>query len=112
LNELISAQSVHKVLLALAVGGPLAGAAFGLAWGIASKRVALQTAKGFGVGLGGTAIFGLHALHGALVRHFGLDSVAGLLFALGLFAALALLCGLGIGFAAKRSASGRSQQIP
>lgn len=112
MNELIDEKKVQTALLLIAIFGPVAGAVVGLLSGMAAKRIGHRTVWGFVLGLAGPAIFGLHALHGALIRHFGLDSVAGFLVALGLFAVLGLLCGIGIGLAAKRATSQRSQQTP
>jgi hypothetical protein len=107
LKELVDAKRVQTVLLVIAIAGPIAGAGVGLLFGLASRRVGRRTVWGFVIGLAGPAIFGLHALHGALIRHFGLDSVAGLLIALGVFAVLGFLCGVVLRSLSRRLAAQR-----
>ncbi len=86
MHELVSPQSVDRILLFLAVVGPVAGLIIGVVLGAREKCVWPRALAG--VLLGGllTVVYGMWRVYGAITDRLGLDSVANLVLELVLFA--------------------------
>jgi hypothetical protein len=94
MHELVSPQSVDRMLLFLAVIGPLAGLIIGTMLG-AHERCAWPRALA-GLLLGGllTVIYAMWRMYGAITESLGLESVANLVLELVLFAVVGVLVAL------------------
>ncbi|MCS6830362.1 MAG: hypothetical protein RMM08_07215 [Armatimonadota bacterium] len=95
MQELITAKQVDTLFLALAIAGPVAGAA--LAW---AKERRLLTGLLWGLLL--TANWLLWRLYNAITDRLGLDTVRNLLVNLALFVALGAVAGYLAALRAKR----------
>ncbi len=77
-------------MLGVLVLAPLAG----LVWGIANKRLPFGLAVGVLAGVGNYALW---TTYNAITQKLGLDTVANLLVNLGLFVAIGIVGGVGVG---------------
>lgn len=94
MQELIDPAVVERVMLFLAVGGPLVGLIIGVVVG-AHERCALPTiAAGTLIGAMGSVAYGLWRLYGVVTDAMGLDSVANLVVQLVTFAVIGVLLGM------------------
>ncbi|MCX8053327.1 MAG: hypothetical protein N3B12_05930 [Armatimonadetes bacterium] len=93
-KELVSQESVEKILLLLAVGGPLVGVILGTMVG-AHERCALpKVIAGALIGSLLTVAYGMWRLFEVITNMLGLDSVANLIIELVLFAVAGLVVAL------------------
>lgn len=103
-KELISLHQANLLMLAVLVLAPLVG----LAWGAAKKRIPMGLIIGLLVGAGN---YGLWTVYNVITEHLGLDTVKNLLVNLGLFVAVGVLVGVGMGaYASRAGASDRNEQ--
>lgn len=105
MQELVTVEQAEQVIRAAAVALPAAGLVVGAAAGALRRQVARGVALGLLCGASGPAILGLWLVYKAIVNHYGLDSVAGLLINLGLFAAIGLLLGFAVAAVWRRLAA-------
>jgi hypothetical protein len=101
-GELIDLVVVERVLLALAVGLPIAGLLVGLGWGAVRRRALIGALEGLGVGLLGPGVWVLWRVYNAIEDHYGLDSVKALLINLTLFLCVGAVVGVIVGTVAAR----------
>ncbi len=94
MKELVDPAVVEKVMLYLAVAGPLVGLTCGIAVGWRTRRVLPATVGGTLVGLLCPAAFGMWRLYGAVTDALGLDSVVNLVVQLALFAVSGCILGV------------------
>jgi len=93
MKELIVPQTVERVLLFLAIGGPLIGLILGALLGAHEKRALPRVIAGVLLGAMLTVVYGMWRLYGAITDHFGLDSVANLGLQIIMFSALGCVLG-------------------
>ena len=93
MKELIDPRVVERVLIVLAIAGPIAGALVGLLWSARSKRALPFVIEGVLSGALLTLVYGMWRLYGVITNALGLDSVANLGLQLVLFAALGAILG-------------------
>jgi len=105
MQELVTVEQAEQVIRAAALALPAAGLVIGAGAGAVRKQVLRGAALGLLCGASGPAVFGLWRLYNAIVNHYGLDSITGLLVNLGLFAAIGLLLGLAAAGAWRRLAA-------
>jgi hypothetical protein len=118
MQELVTVEQAAHVIRAAALALPLAGLVIGGLVGAirgrpsASLRARLGRGLAFGVlcGMAGPAVWALWIADSAIVAHYGLDSVKGLLVALALFAVVGLVVGVGIGYVTGRLRAGASRR--
>jgi len=96
MQELVTVEQAEQAIRAAAVALPAAGLVIGAAAGALRRQVARGVGLGLLCGASGPAVLGLWRVYNAIVDHYGLDSVTGLLINLGLFAAIGLLLGLAV----------------
>jgi hypothetical protein len=101
-GELIDLAVVERILLALAIGLPVAGLLVGLGWGAVRRRAAMGALQGFGAGLLGPGVWVLWRVYNAIEDHYGLDSVKALLINLALFLCVGVVVGVVVGTVAAR----------
>lgn len=96
MRELITLEQAESAFRALALVGPLLGAAVGAGLGARSRRVRAGTMAGLGWGLLGPAIWLLWRMYSAITDRLGMDTVLNLVVNLALFAAIGLASGMAI----------------
>ncbi len=96
MKQLIDPKSAERVLLFIAVAGPLIGVIFGALLGAHTRRARVSILTGVLIGCVGPLIYGLWHVYGAITDAFGLDSVANLVLQLILFAAIGALLGVAV----------------
>jgi hypothetical protein len=96
MKELIDPASAERVLLFIAVAGPLVGLIFGALFGAHEKCAARRVIAGVLLGGIGPLVYWMWRLYGAIANALGLDSVANLCLQLVLFAVLGGILGIGI----------------
>jgi hypothetical protein len=101
-RELVSETTVRTALLAIGIGGPILGAAVGLAVGIVRRAVVPALCRGFGIGLLGLLVLAMWYVYNGVLRRLGFDSVRALLVNLGIFAAVGVAVGGVVGAIASR----------
>ena len=94
MNELIDPRLVERVLLLLAVAGPLVGLVIGAVLGAHEAHAARKIAAGILVGALGSVVYGMWRVYGVITAALGLDSVANLAAQLVMFAALGAVLGV------------------
>lgn len=94
MRELVAPQSVERILLFLAVTGPIAGLILGIMLGAHKRRAWPRALAGFLLGGLLTVVYGMWRLYGAITDRLGLDSVANLVLELVLFAVVGVLIAL------------------
>lgn len=87
MKELITIEQAQKLMLALLIVLPLAGAFIGAL----NRKFLLGLLVG---ALAGIVNFVLWSVYNSITNHFGLDSVKGLLINLALFCVVGILAGL------------------
>ncbi len=93
MRELVAAESVERVLLLLAVAGPLVGLILGTMVG-AHERCALpKVLAGMLIGSLLTVVYGMWRVFGVVTNALGLDSVANLVIEPALFAVIGVIVG-------------------
>jgi hypothetical protein len=102
MQELVTVQQAAQVIRAGALALPLAGLVIGGLAGVLRRRVARGLGLGVLCGMAGPAVWVLWIADSAIVAHYGLDSVKGLLVALALFVGVGLAAGVGIGYVTGR----------
>jgi hypothetical protein len=107
-KEFVSAATIRTALLVIGIGGPILGAAAGLAMGIARHRILPALLRGLGIGLLGLLCLGLWFLYNGVLGRMGFDSVAGLLLNLGLFAVVGVIVGVVVALLAGRERAPRA----
>jgi len=105
MQELVTVEQAERVIRAAAVALPAAGLVIGAAAGALRRQAVRGVVLGLLCGASGPAILGLWRVYNAIVDHYGLDSVTGLLINLGLFAAIGLLLGLAVAVVWRRLAA-------
>ena len=93
MKELIDPRAAERVLLFIAVAGPLVGVIFGALLGAHTRRARASVIAGVLLGSIGSLIYGMWRLYGVITNAFGLDSVANLGLQLVLFTALGAILG-------------------
>jgi hypothetical protein len=93
MKQLIDPSSAERVLLFLAVAGPLVGLIFGAVLGAHTRRARCTVIAGVLLGGIGTLTYGMWRVYGIITNALGLDSVANLGLQLVLFAALGAILG-------------------
>ena len=93
MSELIDPKSVERMLLFLAIGGPLVGLILGALLGAHEKRALPRIVAGVLLGALLSLVYGAWHLYRAITGLFGLDSVANLGLQLILFAVLGCVLG-------------------
>jgi hypothetical protein len=96
MKQLVDPDSVERVLLFVAVAGPLVGLIVGALLGAHEKCAARRVIAGVLLGGIATLVYWMWRLYGVITNAFGLDSAANLCLQLVLFAALGALLGIGI----------------
>ena len=96
MKELVDPNAVERVLLFIAVAGPLMGLILGALFGAHEKYPARRVIAGVLLGGIGPLVYWMWRLHGVITNALGLDSVANLCLQLVLFAVLGALLGIGI----------------
>jgi hypothetical protein len=96
MKQLVDPNAVERVLLFIAVAGPLAGLIVGALLGAHEKCAARRIIAGVLLGAIGTLIYGLWRLYGVITNALGLDSVANLVLEIVMFAVLGAILGMGI----------------
>lgn len=109
MRELVTVEQAAQVIRAAALGLPLAGLMLGGVGGLLSRRLVRGLGVGLLCGLVGPAVWVLWVADSAIVAHYGLDSVKGLLVALALFAGVGVVVGVGIGYVTGRLRAGASR---
>ena len=94
MKELIDPNSAERVLLFLAVAGPLVGLILGAVFGAHEKCAARRIIAGALLGGIGSLIYAMWRVYGVITNALGLDSVANLGLQLVLFAALGAVLGV------------------
>lgn len=94
MHELVSPQSVDRILLFLAVVGPIAGLIIGIMLGAHERCAWPRALAGFLLGGLLTVVYGMWRLYGIITDRLGLDSVANLVLELVLFAVTGVLIAL------------------
>jgi hypothetical protein len=92
MREIVDLATVNRALLALAIAGPVLGAAVGLAM----KRPR-GFERGLAIGLLGTLAWGMWHVYGAITARYGLDSVKNLGINALVFVVVGALVGWGLG---------------
>lgn len=90
MKELIGLHQSYLLMLGVLVLAPLVG----LGWGIVNKRLPFGVVVGV---LAGGGNYALWTAYNAITQKLGLDTVANLLVNLGLFVALGIVIGVGVG---------------
>jgi len=93
LKQLIDPTLVEKVLLYLAVAGPLVGLILGALLGAHEVRAARTVVKSTLLGMICTLIYAMWWVYGLITNALGLDSVANLVLQLILFAVVGAALG-------------------
>ncbi len=94
MKELMDRAMVERVMLFLAIGGPLVGLIIGIMLG-AHKRCSLPTvAVGTLTGALGSVAYGMWKAYNAIADALGLDSVAALALQAAMFAAVGCILGV------------------
>lgn len=116
MTEIVTVEQAERAIRWAAMGLPAAGLLVGALVGALRRRLAQGLGAGLLFGAAGPAVWVLWRMYNGIVGHFGLDSVAGLLINLALFAAIGVACGLAVGAAwrglGKRRAQGRAARVP
>ena len=99
MKELVTQSQAEIALRGIALVTPIIGVVTGAIVGAIRKRIARDAARGFLIGLAGTAVFGLWKVYNLIGHRFGYTSVASLLVQLALFSGI----GIGVGFAISRA---------
>lgn len=94
MSELIDPKSVERLLLFLAIGGPLIGLILGALLGAHEKRALPRIVAGVLLGAVLSLVYGMWRLYGVITGLLGLDSVANLGLQLILFAVLGCVLGV------------------
>jgi len=94
MKQLIEPDCVERVLLFLAVAGPLVGLILGAVLGAHEKCSARRIISGVLLGGIGSVVYGMWRVYGVITNALGLDSVANLGLQLVLFAALGAVLGV------------------
>lgn len=94
MRELIDSKSVERILLFIAVAGPLMGLILGSLLGAHERIAARRVVAGILLGSIGSLIYGMWKVYNLITNAFGLDSVANLGLQLVLFAALGAILGV------------------
>ena len=94
MKQLIDPSFVERVLLFLAVAGPLVGLILGTVLGAHEKCAARRIIAGALLGGIGSLIYAMWRVYGVITNALGLDSVANLGLQLVLFAALGAVLGV------------------
>ena len=95
-RELVAPESVERVLLLLAVAGPLIGVIVGAVVGAHERCAMPKVIAGALIGALLSAVYGMWRVYGAITDALGLDSVANLVLELVLFAAVGLLVAIAV----------------
>jgi hypothetical protein len=93
MKQLVDPNAVERVLLFVAVAGPLVGLIIGALVGAHEKCAARRVIAGVLLGGIGPLVYWMWRLYGAITNTLGLDSVANLALQLIMFAALGALLG-------------------
>ncbi|MCL5102943.1 MAG: hypothetical protein M1133_02345 [Armatimonadetes bacterium] len=93
MKEIIAPASVEKMLLFLAVAGPLVGLIIGTIIGAHEEQSWRKIVAGTLIGALGTLTWGMWHVYGAITNALGLDSVANLGLQLIMFAVLGAVLG-------------------
>lgn len=93
MKQLIDPNSAERVLLFVAVAGPLMGLIFGALLGAHTRRARRSVIAGVLIGGIGSLIYGMWRVNCVITNALGLDSVANLGLQLVLFAALGAILG-------------------
>ncbi len=101
-------DAVERVLLFLAVAGPLVGLIFGALVGAHEKCAARRVIAGVLLGGIGPLVYGMWRLYGVITSALGLDSVANLCLQLVMFAVLGAILGIAILKYRSEETAGRS----
>ncbi len=94
MKELINPELAQKVMLGLAVAGPVIGLIAGALMGLRERQAARKTVTGALIGGLLTVVYGLWLVYGAITNALGLDSVLNLALQLVLFAVFGVFLGL------------------
>jgi xanthosine utilization system XapX-like protein len=94
MKELIDPTAVERILLLLAIAGPLAGLIIGIVYGLYKRRILPMTIAGLLIGLLGTLVYFLWQVYNAITDVIGLDRVANLVVQLVMFAVFGILLGI------------------
>jgi hypothetical protein len=92
LHEIVDLATVDKLLMALAVLGPLVGLAVGAGTAGADRKPG--AIRGLAVGLVGTLVFAMWKVYNGITDHLGLDTVKNVVVNLVLFVAVGVVAGL------------------
>jgi hypothetical protein len=92
-KQLIDPDCVERVLLFVAVAGPLVGLILGAVFGAHEKCAARRIIAGVLLGGIGSLVYGMWRVYGVITNALGLDSVANLGLQLVLFVALGAILG-------------------
>jgi apolipoprotein N-acyltransferase len=98
LDYILVEERLDMFFFQLAWIGPALGILFGFIVGMIRNKISEHSVNGFLWGLIPTGVSVLWWIYNLIVNHFGIDSVAGLLVNLGIFACLGLIIGLVIRF--------------
>ena len=101
-RELITVTTARMIVFAIGIGGPIVGAAVGVAIGARKKTPSAGLLHGLGFGLLGTLALILWFIYNAVISRMGFDSVAGFLVNLCIFVVVGIAAGLGIALLARR----------
>ena len=94
LDFILNEQRLNCFFFSLLWLGPLLGFIYGIITGLLRKRLAQKLLKGIGLGLLTTFVSLMWYLYNAIMNHYGLDSVKGLLINLALFSIIGISFGL------------------
>lgn len=95
-NSIIDPVTVERLLLFLAVGGPLVGLIIGVVFGAHVRNATRRIVQGVLIGLIGTLIYIMWRVYGVITDTLGLDSVANLGLQLLVFAAVGVMMAFAI----------------
>ena len=93
MKQLVDPNAVERVVLFLAVAGPLVGLILGAVLGAHERCSARRIIAGVLLGGIGSVVYGMWRVYGVITNALGLDSVANLGLQLVLFAALGAILG-------------------
>ena len=96
MKELVDPKAVERVLLFVAVAGPLVGLILGALLGAHDRCAARRIIAGVLLGGIATLIYCMWRLYGVITNALGLDSAANLCLQLIVFAILGAILGIGI----------------
>ena len=93
MKPLVDPSSVERVLLYMAVAGPLAGFVLGTVLSVHARRAASRIIAGVLIGALGSVVYAMWRLYGVITDALGLDTVLNLALQIVMFAFLGALLG-------------------